>query len=88
MSMLGMDITGVRQLANQMNSASNEIQALSGQLTQLLGNTVWVGPDHDRFAADWHSTYMGQLQNVANALATAATVANQNAVQQETASNS
>jgi uncharacterized protein YukE len=88
MSMLGMDITGVRQLANQMSSAANEIQQLSGQLTNLLGNTQWVGPDHDRFASEWHGTYMGQLQNVATALTDAANVATQNATQQETASNS
>lgn len=88
MSMLGMDVTGVRQLANQMSSAAGEIQQLSGQLTNLLGNTQWVGPDHDRFAAEWNGTYVHQLQVVANALQDAANVANLNAQQQEQASSS
>ena len=58
MSMLGMDITGVRQLANQMSSASNEIQQLSGQLTQLLGNTCGSAPTTTASPAEWHGTYM------------------------------
>ena len=88
MSMLGMDITGVRQLANQMSTTAAEIQRMSAQLTGLLGNTQWVGPDHDRFASEWNGTYVHQLQVVANALHDAANVANLNAQQQQDASNS
>lgn len=88
MSMLGLDPTAVRALANQMANAASEIQQLASQLTNMLANTQWVGPDHDRFAGDWNGTHVHQLQLVANALSDASSVANQNVAQQEQASNS
>ena len=88
MSMLGLDPGAVRALANQMNNAASEIQQLSNQLTTMLSNTAWVGADHDRFVSEWTGNHVHQLQLVANALTDAASVANQNALQQEQASNS
>jgi len=87
-SYLGLDPTAVRALANQMSTTGGEIQHMAAQLTSMLANTPWTGPDHDRFASEWQSTHLTQLQAVVNALAEAAHAANTNAMQQEQASNS
>ena len=45
----GMDVSGVRQLAQQMNSSAQQIRQLMQQLTNQLQNTQWVGADRERF---------------------------------------
>ncbi len=83
----GMDIVAVRQLAQQMNTKADEIRALSQQLTNQLQNTQWVGADRERFLGDWQSQYVTALSRVADGLVSASQAANQNALQQEQASN-
>lgn len=84
---LGLDPTAVRNLANQMNHAAAEIKNLTGQLTNMLQNTPWTGPDREQFVNEWQSTHVSQLTNVANAIEQASQHANANAAQQEQASN-
>jgi uncharacterized protein YukE len=86
MSFTGMDIPAVRALATQMTHSAGEIQQLANQLTSQLQGTSWVGPDRERFVGDWQSTHVVQLNQVVNALHDAATRANQNAQEQESAS--
>lgn len=83
----GMDIPAVRQLATQMRSKAEEIRSLSQQLTGQLQNTQWVGADRDRFTNDWQSQHVASLNRVAEGLEAAAQAADQNAQQQEQASN-
>lgn len=87
MSFTGMDIPAVQALSSQMTNSANEIQNLMNQLTSQLQSVSWVGPDRERFVGDWQSTHVAQLNQVVNALHEAAQAANQNAQQQETASN-
>ncbi len=84
---LGLDPHAVRTLANQMNHAAGEIKNLTGQLTNMLQNTPWTGPDREQFVSEWHSMHVAQLTNVANAIEQAAQHANLNAQQQENVSN-
>jgi uncharacterized protein YukE len=86
MSFTGMDIAGVRGLATQMTHSAGEIQQLTNQLTSQLQNTSWIGPDREHFVGDWQSTHVVQLNQVINALNDAAMRANQNAQEQENAS--
>ncbi len=86
-SYLGLDPTAVRSLASQLSNAAGEIKNIMGQLTNSLQNTPWTGPDREHFVNDWQSNHVTQLTNVANALETASQQANQNAQQQEQASN-
>jgi WXG100 family type VII secretion target len=90
MSIEGMDIEAVRSFASQLTSDANEIETLVSQLNSQVSNlqSQWIGPDATKFAAEWDSTYRPQLQSVSTALHEAASVANSNAQQQETASNS
>lgn len=83
----GMDIAGVRNLANQMRSKAEEIESLMTQLTSQLNSTQWVGNDRQQFEGDWSSQHCTALRNVAGALRDAATRADNNATQQENTSN-
>ena len=87
MAFEGMDPGQVQQLANQMSNAASEIQHVCSQLTNMLGNTQWVGQDHDRFVSDWQGSHVPQLTAVANALQDEATKANFEAQQQINASS-
>lgn len=86
--MTGMDIEGVRHLAQQLNSKADEITSLASQLTSQLSATQWVGNDATRFRDDWSSHHNTALNQVADALRHASTAATQNASQQDQASNS
>ncbi len=62
----GMDIAGVRQLAQQMTQKADEIQQITTQLTQALNGAQWVGPDREKFVSDWQSQH-AQQQETASA---------------------
>jgi uncharacterized protein YukE len=82
-----MDIPAVRQLAQQMTARADEIRNLSQQLTSLLQNTQWEGPDRINFTNEWQSQHVASLNRVAEGLDAASQAAVQNANQQEQASN-
>ena len=84
--MMGMDVQGVRSLAQLMNQRADEIQQFAAQLTQSLDGAQWVGPDREQFVADWKSHHMASIHAVVEALKHAAQMASQNAQQQEDAS--
>ncbi len=83
----GMDIPGVRQLAQGMKSKAEEIRSVMQQLTGQLQNTQWVGPDRERFSNDWQSQHVAALNRVIQGLEEASQRAIQNATEQEQASN-
>jgi uncharacterized protein YoxC len=83
--MYGADVQAVRTLSRHLHDASSQIEGLSQQLTGLLNNTEWVGPDASSFRNDWTS-HQSSLRNVAEALKTASFAAQRNAEQQEQAS--
>jgi uncharacterized protein YukE len=83
----GMDIPGVRTLATQMKAKADEIEGIQRELTSKLQGTQWVGPDRQQFEGDWNGQYSNSLRQVAQALRDAAQRAEQNATQQEQASN-
>ena len=83
----GMDIQAVRNLAQQLQQKAGEIDSLRQQLTGQLDSTPWVGPDRERFHADWTGQYSTALNQVAEGLRDASTRATQNANEQEQASS-
>lgn len=88
MALTGMDIQEVRSLAAQMNNAAGDIGSLAQRLTSQLQGTSWIGPDREQFVSEWQGTHVAQLHQVVQALENASRLANQNAMQQEQASNS
>jgi uncharacterized protein YukE len=87
MTMKGMDVEEVRHLAQAMHQASGELTTLVAGLTQKVQSAHWVGPDRERFVADWNSHHASALKSVAQALQDTSTRANQDARQQDEASN-
>lgn len=83
----GMDISQVRSLSTKLRSKADEIEGIMRELTGALDSTQWVGPDRERFKGDWDGQYCTSLRQVAEGLRTAAQTAEQNATQQEQASN-
>lgn len=82
----GMDIGQVRQLASLMRNKADEIESIMNELTRQLSSTSWMGNDRQQFEQDWSGPHCNSLRNVANGIRDAATRADQNAAQQESAS--
>ena len=87
MSFTGLDIGQVRQFATQLRSKADEIEQIASTLTSALGGVQWVGADRQQFEGDWQGQYRTALTQVANGLRDAAQRADNNASQQEQASN-
>ncbi len=83
----GMDISAVRNLAQQFGAKADQIDEISRTLTSQLESTAWVGPDATRFRSDWQSQHVAALRNVSQALRDAQQAAMRNADQQEQASS-
>ena len=84
---LGMDVEAIRTLATQLGNASTDITNHANAINSALQSAQWTGTDANSFRNDWQSHY-SNLNTIANALSDASTAANQNAAQQEQASNS
>jgi uncharacterized protein YukE len=83
----GMDIEAVKGLSNQMKQKADEIRQIQGQLTSALNGAQWVGPDRERFKSEWDGQCVQALRKVSETLEQAGEAANQNAQQQQQASN-
>ncbi|HEY2791770.1 MAG TPA: hypothetical protein VGJ28_05410 [Micromonosporaceae bacterium] len=81
-----MDVTAVRNFANQLGNKADEIDSISNMLTQLLDGATWTGPDATQFRGDWNGTHRAQLHQVSTALRDASQRANVNVQQQVDAS--
>ncbi|BDZ39628.1 WXG100 family type VII secretion target [Microbacterium suwonense] len=87
MALWGLDVQQVRQLSSQLNQKASDIDGVLSSLTGVLNNTQWQGPDATQFRNDWTGQHTSALRQVAQALRDAANKAQQNAAQQEQASN-
>lgn len=85
MAMYGADVQAVRTLSRQLHDAKTTIEHLAQQLTNLLNNTEWAGPDASSFRNDW-AMHQQSLNGVVGALDSASVAAQRNADQQEQAS--
>jgi uncharacterized protein YukE len=83
MSMLGMDIGAVRNLAGQLMAKADDITMIANALTTQLDSAQWVGADATAFRGDWVSGHRAQLMAVAEALRDASSRATANANHQE-----
>lgn len=83
MSLTGMDIVEVRNLAAQLDNSASNIQDIVSRLTQNLNGTNWIGPDRERFVGEWQGAHCQQLNAVVQSLQDAANKARMNADEQE-----
>ena len=86
MAFLGMDIEGVRALAQQFGEKAQTVEDVISTISGQVQSVDWKGTDADQFKSEWQVTLSSQLPNVADALRQAQTTANNNADEQEQAS--
>ncbi|HEY5882281.1 MAG TPA: WXG100 family type VII secretion target [Nakamurella sp.] len=84
---IGMDPAEVRALAQQLLQASTDIAGMVTGLSQRVQDAPWAGQDRENFVNAWQQHHVAALNGVAQALGEAGNIANQNAQQQEDASN-
>ena len=87
MALKGMDVEAGRQASQQINQGSQELEALSGKLTQVIQGFDWIGPDADRTRDTWSSDYVTMLQKITQSLQEFSTLINNQAQEQEQVSN-
>lgn len=87
MAMKGMDVEAGRQASQQINQGSQELEALTGKMTQVIQGFDWIGPDADRTRDSWSSDYVTMLQKVSQSLQEFSTLINNQAQEQEQVSN-
>jgi hypothetical protein len=88
MTVLGMDIEQVEQLASSMQQHGAQIDDSARVLTQQIDSTQWMGQDNQTFRSDWDSIYRVQLNNIVQALNDRSAHLKQEAAQQQQASGS
>ncbi|WP_104043814.1 WXG100 family type VII secretion target [Arthrobacter sp. ZGTC412] len=86
MAIWGADVQQLRQLGSKLQAGASEIESQRTNLTSLLNNTEWRGPDADRFKDQWNGEHTKMLNQVAEALKEAGNKAKRNAEEQSNAS--
>lgn len=87
MALKGMDVEAGRQASQQINQGSQELEALTGKMTQVIQGFDWIGPDADRTRDTWSSDYVTMLQRITQSLQEFSTLINNQAQEQEQVSN-
>jgi uncharacterized protein YukE len=86
--MWGANVEELRGLGQTLQQKGDEIRSTMQQLNSQIQSVGWEGPDAQQFkGSDWPAAQT-QLNNVAQTLTDAGQKAQQNAQQQEQASNS
>lgn len=85
--MKGADLDDMLRLSSRLDDAAREIGQIASSTSTELASSAWVGPDAQRFVADWQSTYRADLASVTSSLDSAAEDVRQNAAGQEEASS-
>lgn len=87
MSLYGADVAQLRDLADRLQRASDEIDRAAKMLSQgISATTQWQGPDASGFRGAWSGGHLPALLAAARALREAARAARANAEQQHGAS--
>lgn len=88
--LIGMDTAQGEAHAERLQAAGERLEERHGVLDALVGasETIWRGPDADRFRADWSTGVSRMLREQCIALEAAGRELEEEAEQQETASQS
>jgi len=89
MAFEGMDIAGVQALVTKLNHQRQALENVRSTVNSTVSsaNSVWKGPDVQKFEADWQSHQIS-LQRAEQAIQELVTKAQQNISQQQQASGS
>lgn len=71
--LLGIDVTAAEDLSRVMNSTADTFDTEKNQLTTMLMNVTWHGPDAENFKSEWNSNSVRNLQLIIDMLRQAGT---------------
>ncbi len=83
----GADVEQLRALGRELAVHADLVRSISARLTSRVETVAWLGPDAQRFRAEWASRLSTDLKRVASELTAAADKANKNATEQEVISS-
>lgn len=86
MALIGGDAPALFNFAAQLRERRRNIERAAHRLGLLVQEADWVGPDRERFVAQWQERHAPNLENVCQNLDTAATRASNAASAQQAAS--
>ncbi|MCF4122822.1 WXG100 family type VII secretion target [Antribacter sp. KLBMP9083] len=86
-NVFGLDVEAVRSLANTLRTQAEQVRTVVTTITTQMSQTEWNGPDAVQFQEEWDGTHATKLNEIAAALETYGTTADNNAANQEDTSN-
>lgn len=87
MGMVGADAAALLRFVGDVRRRRAGIQDAMARLGRLVAEAEWVGPDRERFVAEWHGTHRPSLDTMLADLEQAASTAAQHAEAQQEASS-
>lgn len=86
MPIVGADVPALRNLVNVLTGRARRIETTKNQMTALILDLPWVGPDRDRFVAEWNEIHHPNLIRLIDDMTDASGQAARHADAQEAAS--
>jgi uncharacterized protein YukE len=87
-NVFGLDVEAVRSLANTLRTQAEGVRQVVTTITSQMSQTQWSGSDAVQFQDEWDGTHAAKLNEIAAALETYGTTADNNAQMQEETSSS
>jgi hypothetical protein len=87
MSMVGADVPALRAFVSAMTNRRRQIETTTNKLSALVNSLPWVGPDYERFKAEWDTVHHPNLIRLLSDMGTASSKCSKAADAQEAASN-
>ncbi|PUB30139.1 type VII secretion system (Wss) protein ESAT-6 [Promicromonospora sp. AC04] len=87
-NVFGLDVEAVRSLANTLRTQAEGVRQVVTSITAQMAQTQWSGSDAVQFQEEWDGTHATKLNEIAAALETYGTTADNNAQMQEETSSS
>lgn len=86
MAIVGADVPALRNLVSVLSGRARKIETTKNQMTALIQDLPWVGPDRDQFVAEWNEIHQPNLIRLIDDLTDASGRAHRHADAQEAAS--
>lgn len=87
MNVQGMDVAQVRQMAQQLSEAAQQVSTWQTQLSGEVNGLDWHGDDATTFRSSWESEVVAAFQDVERLLSELSETALRNADEQANASD-
>ena len=68
MTVLGADVEQLDRLARELHQEGDRLEAIGASINGVVRRVYWVGPDADRFRAEWSGSMSPRLRSIADLL--------------------